>query len=425
MKEKEKKIFKQIKKEVYFQVFIKYLDSNLKNKGTQQKNCEGKRKKKFRLANLFIIDHSFHQKMADTTQKKKPVRVWVDGCFDLFHFGHANALRQAKALGDYLIVGVHSDEDIRKHKGVPVMQEQTRYNSVRCCKWVDEVVEGAPYVTQLDILDKYNVDFAVHGDDLVTTATGEDTYKYVKEAGRFKFISRTRGVSTTDLVGRMLLHTRAKQESSENTPDLASFSKSERVHSSPYTGLMKFIPTTQKLIEFSEQRVPRPNDRVGYISGSFDLFHYGHMEILRVCKEEVDFLYVGLTEDSVVTNTRGPAYPIMNLHERALSVLACRYVDEVILGVGHQVTRELLDQLNVNVVLSGVVASGSPDQEGGDPYAIPKQLGIYKQLHSPSDITSDLILETIEKNRQTYKERNAKKEQKEISELVQNKDFKV
>jgi len=40
---------------------------------------------------------------------KKEVRVWVDGCFDMVHFGHANALRQAKGLGTKLIVGVHSD----------------------------------------------------------------------------------------------------------------------------------------------------------------------------------------------------------------------------------------------------------------------------------------------------------------------------
>ena len=48
--------------------------------------------------------------------EKKDVRVWVDGCFDMVHFGHANALRQAKQLGTKLIVGVHSDEEIAKHK---------------------------------------------------------------------------------------------------------------------------------------------------------------------------------------------------------------------------------------------------------------------------------------------------------------------
>jgi glycerol-3-phosphate cytidylyltransferase-like family protein len=44
---------------------------------------------------------------------------------------------------------------------------------VRAIKWVDEVVEAAPYVTTVDTLDKYNCDFCVHGDDITMTADGE------------------------------------------------------------------------------------------------------------------------------------------------------------------------------------------------------------------------------------------------------------
>lgn len=45
----------------------------------------------------------------------------------MVHFGHANALRQAKALGDKLIVGIHTDAEIQKHKGPPVFTEEERY----------------------------------------------------------------------------------------------------------------------------------------------------------------------------------------------------------------------------------------------------------------------------------------------------------
>ena len=45
---------------------------------------------------------------------KTKTRVWIDGCYDMVHFGHANALRQAKAMGDHLIVGVHTDQEIEK-----------------------------------------------------------------------------------------------------------------------------------------------------------------------------------------------------------------------------------------------------------------------------------------------------------------------
>lgn len=58
---------------------------------------------------------------------KKRIRVYVDGCFDLMHYGHANAIRQAKELGDELIVGVVSDEEIVANKGPPVLCMEERY----------------------------------------------------------------------------------------------------------------------------------------------------------------------------------------------------------------------------------------------------------------------------------------------------------
>ncbi|KAG0276847.1 hypothetical protein BGZ95_006970 [Linnemannia exigua] len=65
-------------------------------------------------------------------------------------------------------------------------------------------------------MDRYNCDYCVHGDDPSTTADGTDSYKYVKEQGRYLECKRTKGVSTSDLVNRMLLMT-FRQE--ENFPD--------------------------------------------------------------------------------------------------------------------------------------------------------------------------------------------------------------
>lgn len=53
-------------------------------------------------------------------KKKRPIRVYMDGCFDMMHYGHCNALRQARALGDQLVVGVVSDAEITLNKGPPV-----------------------------------------------------------------------------------------------------------------------------------------------------------------------------------------------------------------------------------------------------------------------------------------------------------------
>jgi cytidyltransferase-like protein len=58
--------------------------------------------------------------------RRKRTRVYLDGCFDMMHYGHANALRQAKTLGDELVVGVVSDSEIAACKGPPVMTAEER-----------------------------------------------------------------------------------------------------------------------------------------------------------------------------------------------------------------------------------------------------------------------------------------------------------
>ena len=60
-------------------------------------------------------------------RKKKPIRVYMDGCFDMMHYGHCNALRQARALGDQLVVGVVSDAEIIANKGPPVTPLNERF----------------------------------------------------------------------------------------------------------------------------------------------------------------------------------------------------------------------------------------------------------------------------------------------------------
>lgn len=164
-------------------------------------------------------------------------RIWVDGCFDLMHYGHANALRQAKEMGDYLVVGVHSDEAITRHKGPPVTTDAERLVALRACKWVDEVVPGAPYNTQLSVMDAYGCAFCVHGDDLTMNAEGRDTYEEVKNAGRFKECKRTPTISTTELVGRMLLMTKEHHSPVHTRDEQAALPLAERSRVSSFSSV--------------------------------------------------------------------------------------------------------------------------------------------------------------------------------------------
>ena len=85
---------------------------------------------------------------------KKPIRIYLDGVFDIIHSGHFNAIRQAKKLGDICLCGVNSDEDVLKVKGPTLMNDKERCALAFACKWCDEVGEKTPYTPTLATLDK-------------------------------------------------------------------------------------------------------------------------------------------------------------------------------------------------------------------------------------------------------------------------------
>lgn len=348
-------------------------------------------------------------------EKKKEIRVWVDGCFDMVHFGHANAIRQAKQMGDKLIVGVHSDAEVEMHKGPPVFNEEERYKMVAGIKWVDEVIRAAPYVTTFETLDKYNCDFCVHGDDVTTTADGDDTYKEVKDAGRYRECQRTRGISTTDLVGRMLLATKQHHQVnySGDAHDVLMAGQAPTSHS-PYTGASKYIPTTKRIVQFSSGKEPKPTDRIIYCAGAFDLFHIGHLDFLEKVAKEGDYIIVGIHSDKVVNRYKGSNLPIMTLHERVLSVLANKYVSEVVIGAPYSISSEMMEHFRIDLVVHGTT-SIEPDVDNRDPYHIPKQQNKFKVIDSGNTMSSRDIMRRIIENRLKYELRNKKKEAKEVN----------
>ncbi len=93
-------------------------------------------------------------------------RVYVDMVGDLFHAGHVSLLREARRHGDWLVVGVLSDDTAASYKRRPVMTLAERVAVIEACRYVDEVIEGAPFRVTEDFLDEHAITTVVHGDDL-------------------------------------------------------------------------------------------------------------------------------------------------------------------------------------------------------------------------------------------------------------------
>jgi D-beta-D-heptose 7-phosphate kinase/D-beta-D-heptose 1-phosphate adenosyltransferase len=121
--------------------------------------------------------------------------IFTNGCFDIIHTGHIRLLEYAKSLGDYLIVGLNSDDSIKRLKGEtrPINKEKDRKYILECIRFVDQVIifeEDTPY----KLLQKIKPHIIVKGGDYTKEeVVGND----LAEVVIFKYIN---GYSTTNII---------------------------------------------------------------------------------------------------------------------------------------------------------------------------------------------------------------------------------
>jgi len=277
--------------------------------------------------------------------EQKQNSVYIDGCFDLVHCGHFNAIRQASLLAPRLVVGVNSDEDIFITKGPSILNINERCAIIESCKWVTEVQRDTPYSVSEEVLDLYNCQSYAHGDDPCITSDGIDICEKLREVGRFRMIKRTTGVSTTDITGRLLRLV---------CRDMAEVPKG--IKEPPK---QKFLQTAQRIRNFSLNikgessiREPTASDTIVYYQASCDLYHPGVIERLRRAKEQGSYLYGGLWSDEMTRYYRGDQFPLMCLQERLLMVMACKYVDDIVIEAPFIITEDLIKSLNISKVVN-------------------------------------------------------------------------
>ena len=122
-------------------------------------------------------------------------RILTYGTFDLLHYGHINLLKRAKALGDYLIVALSTD-DFNELKGKKAYHNYgTRKMMLEAVRYVDLVIPEENWEQKIDDVKKYEVDIVVMGDDWA----GSDRFDYLKDYCEVVYLPRTEGISTTKI----------------------------------------------------------------------------------------------------------------------------------------------------------------------------------------------------------------------------------
>lgn len=121
------------------------------------------------------------------------IKVLTYGTYDLFHFGHLRLLERAKALGDYLIVGVSTDEfNLGKNKHC-VYPFEERAAIVKAITYVDEVIPENTWEQKIEDVIKHKVDIFVMGDDW------EGKFDFLKDYCQVIYLPRTEGISSTGI----------------------------------------------------------------------------------------------------------------------------------------------------------------------------------------------------------------------------------
>ena len=121
-------------------------------------------------------------------------KVITYGTFDLFHEGHYKLLQRAKALGDYLIVGVTTESYDRQRGKLNVVDDLlTRVENVRKSGFADEIIIEESYGQKVSDIQKYDIDIFTVGSDWI------GKFDYLKEYCEVVYLPRTPEISSTQI----------------------------------------------------------------------------------------------------------------------------------------------------------------------------------------------------------------------------------
>ena len=122
-------------------------------------------------------------------------RILTYGTFDLLHFGHIEILRRAKALGDYLVVAVSTDEFNAIKNKKAYHDYATRKKMLEAVRYVDLVIPEKDWSQKRDDVKKYEIDTVVMGSDW----EGNENFEKLNDLCEVVYLPRTDNISTTKI----------------------------------------------------------------------------------------------------------------------------------------------------------------------------------------------------------------------------------
>lgn len=126
--------------------------------------------------------------------------VYTCGVFDILHIGHINLLFRAKALGDYLVVGIQEDRWVMKRKEKPVLSTAERVRQLKALGFADKVISYSGLNTTPEILKRIKPDVFLHGEDWEQQGDRTRIKEYMKKNNiELILLPRTEGISSTDI----------------------------------------------------------------------------------------------------------------------------------------------------------------------------------------------------------------------------------
>lgn len=134
--------------------------------------------------------------------KKKTVYTFM--CLDLPHIGHINFIREAKKLGDVLIVGILTDDVIKSYKREPVMKYNERCAMAQSIRYIDVVVRQC-HLDPTHILKTFNPDVLCHGDDWNDIPGSAWMKKNGKEVKRIEYYPHQSTTKIIQVISERLL----------------------------------------------------------------------------------------------------------------------------------------------------------------------------------------------------------------------------